>query len=163
MASKHQHLSTYREETIPSGDHFRIGIIVSEWNSAITEKLFQGCYNILLKHEVKTENIITVYVPGSFELPQAAQLLMESQELDAVICLGCIIKGETRHDEYISSAVANGIMQISLDYSTPVIFGVLTTENEQQALDRAGGKHGNKGDEAAVTALRMAAIREKLI
>ncbi len=163
MASKHQNLSFYREETIPSGENFRIAVIVSEWNQAITEKLYHGCYNILLKHGTKTENIISVYVPGSYELPQAAQLLMESQELDAAICLGCIIKGDTRHDEYIASAVANGIMQVSIDYSTPVVFGVLTTDNEQQALDRAGGKHGNKGDEAAVTALKMAALREKLI
>ena len=89
--------------------------------------------------------------------------MFESQELDAVICLGCIIKGETDHDQYISSAVAHGITQVSLDYSTPVVFGVLTTNNQQQAIDRAGGKHGNKGEEAAITALRMAAIRSRLI
>ena len=117
----------------------------------------------MLKHKAKSENIISVYVPGSFELPQAAQLLLESQELDAVICLGCIIKGETSHDLHIASAVAHGIMNLGIDYSTPVIFGVLTTENMQQAVDRAGGKYGNKGDEAAITALKMAALREKLI
>ena len=163
MASKHQHLSLYREETVPNGDSFRLGIVVSEWNTDITEKLYQGCYNTLLKHKAKSENIISVYVPGSFELPQAAQLLLESQELDAVICLGCIIKGETSHDLHIASAVAHGIMNLGIDYSTPVIFGVLTTKNMQQAVDRAGGKYGNKGDEAAITALKMAALREKLI
>ncbi|MFI5171779.1 MAG: 6,7-dimethyl-8-ribityllumazine synthase [Chitinophagales bacterium] len=163
MGAKHQNLSNYREETVPSGENFRIGIIVSEWNGIYTEKLYQGCYNILLKHKVNLENIVTVYVPGSFELPQAAQLLMESQELDAIICLGCIIKGETDHDRYIAAAVAHGLMNLSIDYSTPVIFGLLTTENEEQAADRTGGKYGNKGDEAAITALKMAALRAKLI
>ena len=163
MASKHQHLSLYREETVPNGDSFRLGIVVSEWNTDITEKLYQGCYNTLLKHKAKSENIISVYVPGSFELPQAAQLLLESQELDAVICLGCIIKGETSHDLHIASAVAHGIMNLGIDYSTPVIFGVITTENMKQAVDRAGGKYENKGDEAAKNELKMAALREKLI
>ena len=160
MASKHQHLSLYREETVPNGDSFRLGIVVSEWNTDITEKLYQGCYNTLLKHKAKSENIISVYVPGSFELPQAAQLLLESQELDAVICLGCIIKGETSHDLHIASAVAHGIMNLGIDYSTPVIFGVLTTENMQQAVERAGGKNGNKCDEAAITALKMDPLGE---
>ncbi|MBK7036994.1 MAG: 6,7-dimethyl-8-ribityllumazine synthase [Bacteroidetes bacterium] len=163
MGSKHQNLSHIREETVPSGEKFRFGIVVSEWNSVITEKLYQGCHASLLKYNTKSENIITVYVPGSFELPQAAQLLLESQELDAIICLGCIIKGETTHDHYIAAAVAHGIMNLSIDYSTPVIFGVLTTNDEQQALDRSGGKYGNKGDESAVTALKMAALRERLI
>ncbi len=163
MGAKHQNLSHYREETVPSGETFRIGVIISEWNSVFTEKLYQGCYNILVTHNVKTENIISIYVPGSYELPQAAQLLMESQELDAIICLGCIIKGETNHDHYISAAVAHGLMNLSIDYSTPVVFGVLTTDNEQQATDRTGGKYGNKGDEAAITALKMAALRAKLI
>lgn len=163
MASGHQHLGTHQEASIPSGEQFRIGIVVAEWNTEITEKLYQGCYHILTKYQTPAEHIITLYVPGSFELPQAAQLLLESQELDAVICLGCIIKGETEHDRHIAGAVANGMMQVSLDYSTPVIFGVLTTNDMQQAADRAGGKYGNKGEEAAITALRMAAIRTRLI
>lgn len=163
MASRHQHLSVYREETVPSGEPFRIGIVVSEWNKEITESLYNGCVKTLTKHKTAKENIVSVYVPGSFELPQAAELLLESQEFDAVICLGCIIKGETKHDEYIASAVSHGIMMLSLDYSTPVIFGVLTTENMNQAIDRSGGSLGNKGDEAAVTALKMASLRAKLI
>ncbi|HMX03638.1 MAG TPA: 6,7-dimethyl-8-ribityllumazine synthase [Chitinophagales bacterium] len=163
MATGKQHLTPQQEAAIPSGDQFRIGIVVSEWNTAITEKLYQGCYHTLTHYKTPSEQIITVYVPGSFELPQAAQLLLESQELDAVICLGCIIKGETSHDQHIAQAVAHGVIQVGLDYSTPVIFGVLTTNDEQQAIDRAGGKHGNKGEEAAITALRMAALREKLI
>lgn len=163
MASRHQHLSVYREESVPSGEPFRIGIVISEWNKEITESLYNGCVKTLTKHKTTKENIVSVYVPGSFELPQAAELLLESQEFDAVICLGCIIKGETKHDEYIASAVSHGIMMLSLDYSTPVIFGVLTTENMDQAVDRSGGKLGNKGDEAAVTALKMASLRAKLI
>ncbi len=163
MASGKQPLGTHQEASIPSGEQFRFGIVVSEWNADITERLYQGCYHTLAKYKTPSEHIVTLHVPGSFELPQAAQLLLESQELDAVICLGCIIKGETDHDQYISSAVAHGITQVSLDYSTPVVFGVLTTNNEQQAIDRAGGKHGNKGEEAAITALRMAAIRSRLI
>ncbi|MEZ5014203.1 MAG: 6,7-dimethyl-8-ribityllumazine synthase [Chitinophagales bacterium] len=163
MSSADQHLSGFSEEKVPIGEAYRIAIIVSEWNTAITERLYQGCYNTLLKFRVKQENIFTYYVPGSFELPQAAQMVLESSELDAVICLGCIIKGETDHDKYIAHAVAQGVMQVSTEYSTPVAFGVLTTDTEAQALDRCGGKYGNKGDEAAVTALKMAALREKLI
>ncbi len=163
MSLKHAHLSDYNEANIPSGEKYRIGIIVSEWNSVITEKLYDGCHATLLKHGTKSENIITVHVPGSFELPQAAQLLLESQEVDAIICLGCIIKGETAHDQFIAAAVTHGIMNLSIDYSTPILFGVLTTNDKQQALDRSGGKYGNKGDECAISALKMAALREKLI
>ncbi|MBC8173450.1 MAG: 6,7-dimethyl-8-ribityllumazine synthase [Chitinophagales bacterium] len=163
MATRNKDLSDHVKGETPSGADFVIGIVVSEWNYDITQALYQACVNTLTEHLTPKQNIITVYVPGSFELPSAAQLLLESRELDAVICLGCIIKGETKHDEYISSAVAHGIMMISIDYSTPVVFGVLTTDNLQQALDRAGGAHGNKGEEAAITALRMAAIRANLI
>lgn len=163
MATRHKNLSFYREEQIPSGEEMRIGIIVSEWNNDITDVLLNSCVETLMQNKTLTENIFTIHVPGSFELPSAAQMLMEGMELDAVICLGCIIKGETMHDQYIANAVAQGIMMISVDYSTPVIFGVLTTDNLEQALDRAGGKHGNKGTEAAITALKMAALRKKLI
>ena len=163
MATRHKNLSFYREENVPSGEEMRIGIIVSEWNSEITDALLTGCLDTLTSNKTPKENIYTIHVPGSFELPSAAQMLMEGMELDAVICLGCIIKGETQHDQYIANAVAQGIMMISVDYSTPVIFGVLTTDNLQQAQERAGGKHGNKGTEAAVTALKMAALRKKLI
>ncbi len=163
MATSNQNLSVYRDDTVPAGDSFRIGVIISEWNADITTRLFNACIQTLTRYGVKKDNLVIVHVPGSFEIPSAAQLLLESQEFDAVICLGCIIKGETKHDEYIGSAVSHGIMMLSLDYSTPVIFGVLTTDNFQQATDRAGGNHGNKGDEAAITALKMAALRRRLI
>ncbi len=163
MATRHKNLSVYNSEEIPSGENFRIGIIVSEWNKEITDALLDGCMKTLLKHGAPTFNINTINVPGSFELPSAAQMLLEAMDLDAVICLGCIIKGETKHDDYIANAISHGIMIVSIDYSTPVIFGVLTTNNLQQAKDRSGGKLGNKGDEAAITALRMAALRSKLI
>ncbi|MBC8048474.1 MAG: 6,7-dimethyl-8-ribityllumazine synthase [Fimbriimonadaceae bacterium] len=163
MATRNRNLSSYAEGTIPSGADFTIGIIVSEWNSDITNVLYEGCLKTLLENNASKEKIITIKVPGSFELPSAAQLLLESRELDAVICLGCIIKGDTKHDEYIATAVSHGIMIVSIDYSTPVIFGVLTTDNLEQAQERAGGKHGNKGDEAAISALKMAAIRQNLI
>ncbi|MFZ1611148.1 MAG: 6,7-dimethyl-8-ribityllumazine synthase [Chitinophagales bacterium] len=163
MATRHKNLSFYREEQIPSGEEMRIGIIVSEWNNDITDVLLNSCVETLTQNKTLPENIFTIHVPGSFELPSAAQMLMEGMELDAVICLGCIIKGETQHDQYIANAVAQGIMMISVDYSTPVIFGVLTTDNLLQAQERAGGKHGNKGTESAITALKMAALRRKLI
>ena len=132
-----------------------IAIIVSEWNDEITGSLYEAAYSTLLDHGAKRENIIRKDVPGSFELTLGAQWMAEKEEVDAVICLGCVIQGETRHFDFICDAVANGITQVGLKYNKPVIFGVLTPNNFQQALDRAGGKHGNKGDEAAMTAIKM--------
>ena len=111
---------------------------------------------------MKGKNITTLEVPGSFELPSAAKMVVENRKVDAVICLGCIIKGETRHDEFIAQAVARGIMDLNLRYNIPFIFGVLTCETREQAIDRAGGKHGNKGVEAAATAIKMIAIKNSL-
>ncbi len=140
----------------------KIGIITSEWNDEVTGILFEGCISSLKAAGVRKKNITELKVPGSFELPSAAKLLAESKRLDAVICLGSIIKGETRHDEYLAQAVAKGIMDLNLRYNIAFIFGVLTTDNIQQAHDRAGGAHGNKGVEAAVTALRMIALKKSL-
>jgi len=133
----------------------RFGLVVSEWNEEITEALFDAAYQTLLDHGARRENILRKNVPGSFELSLGAQWLARSEEIDAVICLGCVIQGETRHFEFICQSVAQGIKDVALKYNKPVIFGVLTTDNQQQALDRAGGKHGNKGDEAAATAIKM--------
>lgn len=133
----------------------KFGIVVSEWNDQVTESLFTGAVETLLKHGVKKENIFRKNVPGSFELTLGAQWLAELQEIDAVICLGCVIQGETRHFDFICDAVAHGITNVGLKFNKPVIFGVLTPDTLQQALDRAGGKHGNKGDEAAITAIKM--------
>ena len=140
----------------------RVGIIVSEWNRDITDKLLEGCEQTLKKSGAKKKNIMQVNVPGSFELPSAAKILVEHKKLDAVICLGCIIQGETRHFEFISNAVANGIAQLNINQYTPVIFGVLTTDSIEQAMNRAGGNHGNKGVEAAVTAIRMVTLQEEI-
>lgn len=146
--------------TLPEGTSLQIGIVVSEWNEAITSRLLEGARSTLLKAGIAESQIEILHVPGSFELPWGARQLMSPGKKDAIICLGCIIRGETRHDEYIATAVASGIMQLGLMSGVPVVFGVLTTENETQALDRAGGQHGNKGEEAAITAVRMALIRK---
>lgn len=162
MATALQNLDQYNAEALPSGEGMRIGVVTAEWNRKITFALRDACLQTLIGNGVPSDHITDVQVPGSFELPSAAQMLLEFRELDAVICLGCVVKGETRHDEYINHAVAQGLTDLTLQYGTPVIFGVLTTEDEDQAVDRAGGKHGNKGTEAAVTALRMAGLQQHL-
>lgn len=133
----------------------RIGIVVSEWNDQITDSLLAAAHQVLVNHNAKAKNIIVKYVPGSFELPLGAQYLASEKNIDAVICLGCVIQGETRHFDFICEAVANGISNVALKFNKPVIFGVLTTNNLQQALDRAGGKRGNKGEEAANSVVKM--------
>jgi len=133
----------------------KFGIVVAEWNEEITEALYEGAVATLKAHGVDKDNIIRKNVPGSFELSLGALWMAEEKKIDAVICLGCVIQGETPHFDYICQAVAYGITQAGLKTRKPVIFGVLTTLNKQQALDRAGGKYGNKGEEAALTAIRM--------
>ncbi len=140
-------------------DSIKIGIVISEWHPEITEALFNGAVKILLENKIKKENIIRKNVPGSFELPFGAQLLTE--KVKAVICLGCVIKGETDHYDFICDSVANGIMNVGLKTNIPVAFGVLTTSNLTQAQERAGGKHGNKGEDAAYTVLKMLAIQNR--
>jgi len=158
MASNLKNLSNYDPADIPDGSSMKFGIVVSEWNQEITAALLDGTLSTLRNHGVKQENIQIKTVPGSFELPFGARILAEQFTPHAVICLGCVIQGETRHFDYICQGVTFGITELNLDYDIPFIFGVLTTEDQQQALDRAGGKHGNKGDEAAVTALKMSAL-----
>jgi 6,7-dimethyl-8-ribityllumazine synthase len=143
-------------------ENITIGIAVAEWNKAITSALLDGCMKILIEYGFSQKNIILKWVPGSFELPLVAQWLAELKNVDAVICLGCVIKGETPHNHYISQSVALGISNLSLELSIPVIFGVLTTNNEQQAIDRAGGKMGNKGADAAIAAIKMLVLRSEL-
>jgi len=130
-------------------------IVVAEWNSEITDALYEGAVSSLLAHGVKRQNIIRKTVPGSFELSLGGLWMAEEKDVDAVICLGCVIQGDTPHFDYICQAVAYGITQAGLKTRKPVIFGVITTLNHQQALDRAGGKLGNKGEEAALTAIKM--------
>jgi 6,7-dimethyl-8-ribityllumazine synthase len=162
MASALKNLSSYDSDSMPDAKDFTLGIVVADWNEKITHALYEGCYDTLLKHGAQTDNIHTIQVPGAFELTAGARMLAGRYNCDAVICLGCVIKGETSHNEYINMAVAQGLTNLSLTTGRPFIFGLLTPNDEQQALDRAGGKHGNKGVEAATTALRMAALRKEL-
>jgi len=159
MATQLKNLSDFSHTTVPNGSAYKIAIAVAEWNAEITGSLYNGALETLVKHGVAEENILSIAVPGSFELTSAADLLLQKhKDLDAVICLGCVIQGDTKHFDFICDAVANGITQVGVKHSKPVIFGVLTTNDQQQAIDRAGGKHGNKGDEAAITALKMAEL-----
>jgi 6,7-dimethyl-8-ribityllumazine synthase len=155
-------LSAYYPESVPDASEMRFGIVVSDWNSKITWALLEGAVNRLKQHGTDDENIIVKHVPGSFELTLGAQLLAEYDDLDAVICLGCVIRGETPHFTYICQGVTQGITQLNMEYNIPFIFGVLTTDTDQQASDRAGGVHGNKGDEAAITAIKMAALQREM-
>jgi 6,7-dimethyl-8-ribityllumazine synthase len=152
-------LSDYNPASVPDAGKMRFGIVVSDWNREITQALLEGAAKTLKKHGATDNNIVIKHVPGSFELTLGAQFLAEYDDLDAIICLGCIIQGETPHFSYICQSVTYGITKLNLEYNIPFIFGVLTTLNHEQALDRAGGKHGNKGDEAAVTAIKMAALQ----
>ncbi len=163
MATNLKNLSIYRNNNILPVDDMLIGIVVSEWNTEITEALLNGAVDTLIENGVVKSNIFTKYVPGSFELPLGAQLLIDNTNVDAVICLGCVIQGETRHFEFICQSVAQSISNLNLEYSIPVIFGVLTTDNIEQARDRSGGKHGNKGVEAAITAIKMIQLADELM
>jgi 6,7-dimethyl-8-ribityllumazine synthase len=160
MATKD--LSQYDVNSVPPAANMRFGIVVAEWNNEITFALAKGAVETLKKHGAKEDNIILKYVPGSFELPLGAQFLAEYGNVDAVIILGCVIQGETRHFDYICEGVTQGTMDLNLKYNKPFIFGLLTTNNQQQAIDRAGGIHGNKGDEAAITAIKMVHLKNSL-
>ncbi len=151
-------LSAYDPGSIPDAGSFKFGIVVADWNRDITHALLEGALNTLKKHGVRDHNIFIKHVPGTFELTFGGKFIAETTESDAVICLGCVIQGETPHFTYICQGVTQGITQLNLDFDIPFIFGVLTTDTHQQAIDRSGGKYGNKGDEAAVTAIKMAAL-----
>ncbi|MFN8277643.1 MAG: 6,7-dimethyl-8-ribityllumazine synthase [Chitinophagales bacterium] len=161
MASEIRNLSDYKPETVPDGAAFRIGIIVSEYHGDITLALRDGAVKTLRDNGVAPENILIDYVPGAYELPLGAQVLFTGNSCDAVIALGCVIKGDTDHDVYINHAVANELMMMSTEYEAPFIFGLLTTNTLEQARDRSGGKHGNKGVECAIAALKMLALIER--
>ena len=155
MASSLKNLNEFESEPIGNFSKFKIGVVVAEWNSDITKKLLDGCIKTLEKYGVWDSNVVVNAAPGSYELSYGAHRLASDNDVDAVIALGCVIKGETKHDEYICHAVANGLTEVSFKFDKPVIFGLLTTNDLKQAEDRSGGKHGNKGVEAAVTALKM--------
>ena len=155
MATENKNLSNYDKNTIPNAKDFRFGIVVSEWNEQITEGLFQGAYSTLIDCGALPENIVRWKVPGSFELIFGARQMHEKLDVDAVIVMGCVIKGETMHFEFVCEGVTQGMKDLNLLYDVPTIFCVLTDNTLQQSIDRSGGKHGNKGIEAAVSALKM--------
>lgn len=162
MATHLKNLSDFSHLDIPSGKPFKFGIVVAQWNSEVTGSLLNGAIDFLIEKEVPEKNIKVIRVPGSYELTSGADFLYQNEKIDAVICLGCVIQGETRHFEFICQAVSQGLNQVSLKHGKPVIFGVLTTDNQAQARDRAGGRHGNKGEEAAATAIQMASLSTQL-
>lgn len=162
MASSLKGLSTYDPESVPSAENMKFGIVVSEWNHDITGALLDGAMETLTKHGAKTENIIIRYVPGSFELVSGGKWMAEYTDVDAVICFGCVIKGDTPHFDYVCAGTTQGISNLNLTYDISFIYGLLTTNDMQQALDRCGGKLGNKGTECAVTAIKMVALHHDL-
>jgi len=159
MSSISNPLGSHTNKNLIDISDKKFALVVSEWNEEVTESLFSGSVESRLHYGAKKESISRHNVPGSFELPLAGQWLAQQNDIDAVICLGCVIQGETRHFDFICQAVAQGIKDVGLKYNKPVVFGVLTTDNLQQALDRAGGKHGNKGEEAAITAIKMLGVK----
>lgn len=160
MATKNQNLSDYDKNTIPNAKDFRFGIVVSEWNNQITDNLLDGALETLMEHGAVSENITTWHVPGSYELIYGSKKMQE-HIVDAVIAIGCVIQGETKHFDFVCEAVSQGIKDLNVMHDTPVIFCVLTDNEIQQSIDRSGGKHGNKGVEAAVAAIKMAVLRQK--
>tara|TARA_B110000879_G_scaffold189516_1_gene253051 strand:- start:1213 stop:1698 length:486 start_codon:yes stop_codon:yes gene_type:complete len=155
MATSNTNLSNYDSSTLPNATKFRFGIVVSEWNPQITEGLLKGALDALLDCGVEHSNIKTIHVPGSFELIFGAKM-MQQQHVDAVIAIGSVIKGETQHFDFVCDGVTQGIKDLNVLNDVPVVFCVLTDNNLQQSIDRSGGKHGNKGVEAAITAIKMA-------
>lgn len=163
MATATHHLSEHDPTSVPSGAGRRFALVVSEWNRSITDALRQGARETLLRYGVAEADIEEVWVPGSFELASGAQYLLERGGLHGVICLGSVVRGETPHFDFVCQGTTLGIMDVGLKYGRPVIFGVLTDDTMQQALDRSGGKHGNKGIDCAVAVLKMAALRASAI
>lgn len=162
MASALHNLSNYDTTTVPDGNGWKIGIVVSEWNEEVTGALLDGAFNTLLKHGVNKEDIIVRFVPGSFELVYGSAAMIEDTDVDAVIAIGCVIRGDTPHFDYICQGTTQGLAELNRLAEVPVIYGLLTCNTMQQALDRCGGALGNKGDECAITALKMIKFRENL-
>lgn len=158
MATENKNLSAYDKTALPSATPLRFGLVVSQWNAVITEALYQGAYTALLDCGALPENVLRWNVPGSFELAFGCKKMLTTQTVDAVIAIGSIIRGETSHFDFVCGATAQGIKDLNVTYSIPTIFCVLTDDRLQQAKDRSGGKHGNKGVEAAIAALQMAVL-----
>ena len=160
MATTNNNLSDFNKESLPDSSNMKIGIVVSQWNNKITNGLYNGAYTTLIESGVSENNIEKLEVPGSFELIFGAKILSR-KDVDAIICLGSVIQGETKHFDYVCQAVSNGIKDLNISLDIPVIFGVLTDNTMEQALNRSGGKHGNKGVEAAVTAIKMVHLNQQ--
>ena len=161
MATAQHNLSEYDPTSVPSGAGRRFALVISEWNREITDALRRGARETLLKHRVSEKDLVEAWVPGSFELAMGAQLLLEKGGLDGVICLGSIVRGETPHFDFVCQGATQGIMEVGLKFSVPVIFGVLTDDTIEQARERSGGRHGNKGVDCAIAVLKMAALKAR--
>ena len=160
MATALKNLSDYNKENIPSGADFKVGIVVSEWNDTITNNLFEGAKQALLDNGVPESNILVRHVPGAFELPLASQFMLDNTDVDGVIAIGVVIQGETRHFDFVCQGATQGLMNVMLEYNSPVSFCLLTDNNIQQSIDRSGGIHGNKGIECAIACLKMIAMKK---
>jgi 6,7-dimethyl-8-ribityllumazine synthase len=161
MATVNKNLSDYDKNSIPNAKDFRFGIVVSEWNDSITEGLYKGAIEALLENQVPPQHIIRWNVPGSFELIYGSKKMLQTQNVDAVIAIGCVIQGQTKHFDFVCEGVTQGIKDLNVQTDIPVIFCVLTDNTMQQSIDRSGGIHGNKGTEAAIAAIKMAYIRQQ--
>ena len=161
MATVNKNLSEYDKNSIPNAKDFRFGIVVSEWNDSITEGLYRGAIEALLENQVPAQHIIRWNVPGSFELIYGSKKMLQTQNVDAVIAIGCVIQGQTKHFDFVCEGVTQGIKDLNVQTDIPVIFCVLTDNTMQQSIDRSGGIHGNKGTEAAIAAIKMAYIRQQ--
>ena len=160
MATTYNNLSDFNKDSLPDSSNMKFGIVVSQWNNKITDGLYNGAFTTLIESGVSENNIEKIEVPGSFELIFGAKVLSR-KDVDAIICLGSVIQGETKHFDYVCQAVSNGIKDLNISLNIPVIFGVLTDNTMEQAVNRSGGKHGNKGVEAAVTAINMVHLNQQ--
>ena len=154
-------LSAYDKNSIPNAKNFRFGIVVSEWNPDITDNLYLGAEQALLENGALKENILRWNVPGSFELVFGCKHMIETQNIDAIVAIGNVIQGETKHFDFVCDGVTQGIKDLNIKFNVPIIFCVLTDNTRQQSVDRSGGKHGNKGIESAIAAIKMAELRKK--
>lgn len=163
MATINKNLSVYDKNSIPDAKNFRFGIVVSEWNDTITEALCYGAVTGFLENQVPSEHIIRWNVPGSFELIYGAKKMLQTQNVDAIIAIGCVIQGETKHFDFVCQGVSQGIKDLNVQYDVPVIFCILTDNTIQQSIDRSGGKLGNKGTESAIAAIKMAYLKHQAL
>lgn len=162
MATSFKNLSDYDKNNVPNGADFKIGIVVSEWNASITDALLNGAKTALLDNGLRPENILIHHVPGAFELPLGCQLVLDNTDVDGVIAIGVVIQGETKHFDFVCQGATQGLMQVGLEYNSPVMYCVLTDNNIEQSYARSGGEHGNKGTDTAIACLKMVALKKSI-